>query len=118
MEKKTQILLIAILIIGIFYIAKDGSLFQNDSDTFKKKQECSQYYELANTKIKESGRVFQNDTYTLKEIFYSPKLDTCVYAYTINTPTPSIYSIDDVFGGDVFTGSISEEFIAKIAELK
>jgi hypothetical protein len=110
-----------VILFGGFILS---SINFSQNNTFVKKQECSKYYELANTKIKENGRVFENDTYVLNEIFYSPKMDTCLYAYTINTNTDpkQIYTIDDLFGGGVFVGGISKnaeiEFSQKITELK
>lgn len=119
MEKKTQVLLVAILIIGIFYISQNGNPFQKNTDTFKKKQECGQYSDLANQKIKDSGRVMSGESYTVNEIFYSPSKDSCLYAYTINTGGGGeLYSVYDLFGGDVYTGTIAEEFQSQRVELK
>lgn len=91
----------------------------SDNDIFLKKQECSKYYDLANTKIKESGRVFQNDTFTLNEVFYSPKLNSCLYAYTISTSsTGEIYSIYDVFGSSIYDGTNATTFHSQREDLK
>lgn len=117
------IILVLVVVLAVVYFNKQSAGIAGKNE-FQKKQECSQQYDLANTKIKESGRVFQNDSYTLNEIFYSPKMNTCLYAYTIHTTTDpkEIYSIDDLFGGSVFTGGLSEtaeaDFSQKIAELK
>lgn len=119
--KQNWFKVVIVLLFGAFLLS---NINLSRNNTFVKKQECSKYYELANTKIKESGRVFENDTYVLNEIFYSPKMDTCLYAYTINTSTDpkQIYTIDDLFGGGVFVGGISKtaemEFNQKITELK
>ena len=92
--------------------------------TFEKNQECSGYSDLVNTKIEESGRVFENDTYTVKGIFYSPQLDTCLYAWVLHTTSEpkEIYSIDDIFGVGIFTAGISENaselFFDEIKKLK
>ena len=113
-----------ILIVILFASFLVSNINLQKRDNFSKKQECSKYYELANTKIKESGRDFQNDTYTVNEIFYSPQMNTCLYAYTIHTNTDPkvIYTIDDIFGGSVFVGGISQtaeaDFYKKITELK
>ncbi|NQV88233.1 MAG: hypothetical protein HQ402_01585 [Parcubacteria group bacterium] len=117
------IILVLVVVLAVVYFNKQSAGIAIKSE-FQKKQECSQQYDLANTKIKESGRVFQNDTYTLNEIFYSPKMNTCLYAYTIHTTTDpkEIYTIDDLFGGGVFVGGMSKtaeaDFSQKIAELK
>lgn len=117
------IILVLIVVLAVVYFNKQSTGIAGKNE-FQKKQECSQQYDLANIKIKESGRVFQNDTYTLNEIFYSPKMNTCLYAYTIHTTTDpkEIYTIDDLFGGSVFTGGLSKtaetDFTQKIAELK
>ena len=119
----TVIIFVLIIVLAVVYFNKqsEGTLGKNE---FQKKQECSQQYDLANNKIKESGRVFQNDTYTLSEIFYSPKMNTCLYAYIIHTTTDpkEIYTIDDLFGSGVFVGGMSKtaeaDFNRKIVELK
>jgi hypothetical protein len=118
MDKKTKIILVIVLIIGLFYISKN--LFSNkEADLFQKKQECSKNYDLVNQKIKDSGRIMSNESYTLNEIFYSPKMNTCLYAYTIHTGGgEEIYSIYDVFGGDIFGGSLSDEFQKERTKLK
>jgi hypothetical protein len=91
---------------------------------FEQKEKCSKYTEQVNEKIKQSGRVFQNDTYTVSEIFYSPSMNSCLYAWIIHTSTEpkEIYSIDDLFGGDVHTGGFAKnaeaEYYNKIKELK
>jgi len=122
-ENKIVFVIILVLIfVGIYF--NKQSLGIKEKNEFSKKQECSRQYDLINTKIKESGRVFENDTYILNEIFYSPKMNTCLYAYTINTNTDpkKIYTIDDLFGGSVFVGGISKtaevDFNQKILELK
>lgn len=118
MDKNTKIVLGILLVIGLFYISKN-TFFHTETDLFKKKQECSKNYDLVNQKIKDSGRVMSNESYTLNEIFYSPKMNTCLYAYTIHTGGGSeIYSIYDVFGGDVFGGSIADDFQNERAKLK
>jgi len=117
------IFVLVIIIVGyIFYKGVENTQITNDE--FQKKQECSQYNDLVNTKIEESGRVFENDTYLVKEIFYSPQMNTCLYAWVIYTtfdPT-EIYSIDDVFGGGIFTVGISDSaenlFYEEINKLK
>ena len=117
------IILVLVIVLAVVYFDRQPKEIAGKNE-FQKKQECSQQYDLANTKIKESGRVFQNDTYTLNEIFYSPKMNTCLYAYTIHTTTDpkEIYTIDDLFGGGVFTGGLSKtaetDFSQKIIELK
>lgn len=116
------VILVLVVVLLVVYFNKQSAEITGKNE-FSKKQECSKQYDLANTKIKESGRVFENDTYTLNEIFYSPKMNTCLYAYTIHTTDPkNIYTIDDLFGGSVFVGGISEnaevDFNQKIIELK
>lgn len=122
MEKKDQIILAVILIIGLFFILKNNNLFHKEADVFEKKQDCSQYYDLADRKIRESGRVFENETYTINEIFYSPKMDTCLYAFTIHQTVgyggSELYSIYDLFGGAVFGGSIDTDYQLERIKLK
>ena len=115
-NQKEIIIILVILTVGAFFFFNKNS--PQTADTFKKKEECSENYALANQKIKDSGRVFGSETYTLNELFYSPKMNTCLYAYTIHTSTGEIYSIYDLFGGDIYGGSIPEEFQKQRAELK
>ncbi len=127
MDNKNIIIgvLVVFLVAGLgYYNFSDKGKNIDKKSVFQKKQECAQYGDLAKIKIKESGRVFENDTYAIKEIFYSPKLDTCLYAWVIHTtfePT-EIYSIDDVFGGGIFTAGISKNaanlFYEEIIKLK
>jgi len=120
-------LLLAALIIVFLYLEfpqnQDRSVTSKNDD-FQKKQDCAQYQQLVKQKIEDSGRLFANDTYEVMEIFYSPGMNTCLYAWRLDTtfePTP-IYSIDDIFGGGIFTVGISENsselFYAEINKLK
>ena len=117
------IILVLIMVLAVVYFSKQSTGIAGKSE-FQKKQECSQYSGLVETKIKESGRVFEKDTFSVKEIFYSPKLNTCLYAWVLHTTfdPKEIYSIDDIFGGGVFTAGISENaeelFYQEIAKLK
>lgn len=122
-NKVTSLIIFALIVVLlIIYLKRSKEIVSKNE--FQKKKECSQQYVLANTKIKESGRVFKDDTYTLNEIFYSPKTNSCLYAYTIHTTfdPKEIYTIDDLFGGSIFTGGLSKtaeaDFNQKIAELK
>lgn len=114
--KENWFRIIIVLIFGVYLISNIN--FSN-KDVFVKKQECVKYYDLANTKIKESGRVFQNDIYTLNEVFYSPKMNTCLYAYTIHgSLVGEIYSIYDVFGASVYDGTDANTFQSQREDLK
>ena len=117
MKNQKEIIIIGVILIaGVFFFLNKST--PKTADTFKKKQECSQSYDLANQKIKDSGRVFPQESYTLNELFYSPKMNTCLYAYTIHTSNGEIYSIYDLFGGDIYGGSIADDFQKQRAELK
>ena len=114
------LVLALVLVVGFFTFGHKTS----DKTVFEKKQTCSQYGDQVNKKITDSGRVFEKDSYTVNEIFYSPKMDTCLYAYTIHTQgePKEIYSIDDLFGGSVYTGGLAPDadksFYEKREELK
>lgn len=115
MKKNQLFLLCAVLvIIGVSFYLRSVS----NEKTFNKKQECSQNYELVKTKLKDNPRIFQGETYAINEVFYSPKMNTCLYAYIIKTNILSLYNIDDVFGGNIFAGSVENDFYKKISELK
>ncbi len=122
-ENKIVTILVIVVILGIVYFEKQSTKTVTNSE-FQKKQECSQYASLVETKIRESGRVFEKDRYSVKELFYSPKLNTCLYAWIIHTTfdPKEIYSIDDVFGGGIYTGGIAENaeesFYKEISKLK
>ena len=120
MNKQTQIALGVCLVVGILYLLTNSNLFQGDKSAFENKKDCSKYYELAKQKIVDSGRVFdsRNESYTLNEVFYSPKMNSCLYAYTIHTATYDIYSIYDVFGGSVADVTSAEDFQKERAGLK
>ncbi|MEK7149189.1 MAG: hypothetical protein AAB796_02215 [Patescibacteria group bacterium] len=117
------IILVLVIVLVVIYFNKQSTEIAGKNE-FQKKQECSQYSSLVETKIKESGRVFEKDIYSVKEIFYSPKLNSCLYAWVLHTTfdPKEIYSIDDVFGGGVFTVGISENagelFYQEITKLK
>ncbi len=113
----SSLTVVAIVLVGGYFVYSHKN---STETTFNQKQECAQYTDLANQKVKDSGRVFEKDSFTVNEIFYSPKKNTCLYAYTIHTTfdPKEIYSIDDLFGGGVFAGSIETDFYNKIAELK
>ena len=113
------IILVLVLVLAVIYFNKQSTGIAGKNE-FQKKQECSQYSSLVETKIKESGRVFEKDTYSVKEIFYSSKLNTCLYAWVIHTTfdPKEIYSIDDIFGGGIFTGSLPDDFYKEITKLK
>ena len=102
MNNKQIILVVILVIVSVFALKNSSFLNKEKDDLFAKKAKCASYTELANTKIKESGRVFSNDTYTLNEVFYSPKKDTCLYAYTIHSKESEIYSIYDLFGSNLY----------------
>ncbi len=116
----TLLVLALVLVVGFFVFGHKAS----DKAVFEKKQTCSQYSDQVNKKITDSGRVFEKDSFTVTEIFYSPKMDTCLYAYVIHTTAElkEIYSIDDLFGGSVYTGGLAPDaeksFYEKIEELK
>ncbi len=84
--------------------------------------DCSQYTDLIHRKIKESDRVLKNESYTLNEIFYSPRMNTCLYAFTVHTSQMyggyDFYLIYDFFGGAIFGGSVDTDFQVKIIDLK
>ncbi|MDO8467318.1 MAG: hypothetical protein Q7S83_04255 [bacterium] len=117
------IILVLIVVLAVVYFDKQSGEIAGKNE-FQKRQECSQYTSLVETKIKESGRVFEKDSYSVKEILYSPKLNTCLYAWVLLTTfdPKEIYSIDDIFGGGIFTAGISENaeelFYQEIAKLK
>ncbi len=117
------IILVLVIFLAVVYFDKKPNEIAGKNE-FQKKQECSQYSSLVETKIKESGRVFEKDTYSVREIFYSPKLNTCLYAWVLHTTfdPKEIYSIDDIFGGGIFTAGISENaeetFYQEIVKLK
>lgn len=122
-NKDIIIIILALTVLVLGYYSFSDKKRDATEIIFQKKQKCSQYSDLVNTKIEESGRVFRLDTYWIDELFYSPKLNTCLYAWRIRTNvgalgTETIYSIDDIFGGDVFTSSISEPFYKEIEKLK
>ena len=123
-KKIIIIVLLSMVFLTSLYFNFSQNKQGNLTSDFQKKQECTKYGDLVNTKIEESGRVFENDTYSVKGIFYSPQLDTCLYAWVLHTtfdPT-EIYSIDDIFGVGVFTAGISENsselFFNEIERLK
>lgn len=114
------VIIIIIAVSGITLLQSNKKPNLTPELLFERKQECSKYTDLANTKIVNSGRVFENDSYALTEIFYSPSMNTCLYAWIIYTTfePKEIYTIDDLFGGSVFTTSISESFYKELKELK
>ncbi len=123
MNNKTLIVIVSLIAFAGITFAYVNQEKQKDL-AFEKKQECSQYSDLVDQRIKESGRVFENDSFTVQEIFYSPKMNSCLYAYTIYTTLDpkELYSIDDLFGGSIYSGGIApdakETFYKEISDLK
>lgn len=117
------IILALVIVLTVIYLNKQSTEIAGKNE-FQNKQECSQYSSLVETKIMESGRVFEKDSYSVKETFYSPELNTCLYAWVLHTTfdPKEIYLIDDMFGGSVFTtAGISEAeelFYQEITKLK
>ncbi|MDP9249429.1 MAG: hypothetical protein M3M85_02900 [bacterium] len=124
MKTKITAIIIILLLVIAYLLYLNLNKNNPSKEVFQNKQECSQYSSTANTKIKESGRVFEKDTYTIKEVFYSPKLNTCLYAWILHTTfdPKEIYSIDDIFGGGIYTGGLAENaeqsFYEEIEKLK
>ncbi len=117
MKKEIKVLLVIILIGIVFLLVK----YNNNSkvnEIFKKKQECAKYTDLVNKKIIESGRIFTDENYTIDEIFYSPKMNTCLYAYTIHAKRGELYNIYDLFGKYSLTLTNSDDFHARRAEFE
>lgn len=115
------ILVLATLVIFLSLRLLNSQSISSEQDDFSKKQECVKYGELVKTRVEDSGRLFEKDTYTIFEIFYSPVLDTCLYAWRINTTfdPEEIYSIDDALsGGGVFTTSLADPFWKEVERLK
>lgn len=50
---------------------------QIEDDLFKKKQECA----TLNKKMLEFAQEFRSDIYEIQEIFYSPKLNSCMFIW-------------------------------------
>ncbi|MFZ2706551.1 MAG: hypothetical protein WAY88_00260 [Minisyncoccia bacterium] len=117
MNKKiiTIIVIICAIVLFFIYINKSSRVGINDTN-------CSQYTDLINRKIKESDRVLKNEGYTLNEIFYSPRMNTCLYAFTVHTSQmyggSDLYFIYDFFGGAIFGGGTDTDFQIKRIDLK
>jgi len=83
---KITILSLSTLLIGIFF----GHFFTNKPandtqlDYFSKKQECSKYKALIETKLNEENASFEKTEIVnyLEKIFYSPKVNSCLYITT------------------------------------
>ncbi len=117
MNKKiiTIIVIICAVVLFFIYINKSSRVGSTNTD-------CSQYTDLINRKIKESDRVLKNERYSLNEIFYSPRMNTCLYAFTVHTSQiyggSDLYFIYDFFGGAIFGGSVDTDFQIKRIDLK
>lgn len=122
MDKNTKIILGIILVIGLFYISKNTNLFEKDTKISENKQGCSQYEDLINKKIQESERVLKNEKYILNEIFYSPQINTCLYAFTVEESDiyggKKSYYIYDFFKEAIFSTRSDTDFQVKIISLK
>lgn len=87
------------------------------NDSFAKKQECVQYYD----KIKNEAQNNIDNSHRIKEIFYSPILNSCLYQVEIMYPnTLSMdYDIWDYFAKKlIFTTNKIDKFENKVKELK
>jgi len=124
---KLGLLVVALVSIFLYFGTSENQVENLTSDgDFQKKQECASFdgYQLADTRIQNSGRLLKNDTYKVEEIFYSPQIESCLYAWKLYTPIEpyTIYSIDDLFSGEIFTAGISlnasELWLAEIKRLK
>ncbi|OIO76794.1 hypothetical protein AUJ87_02065 [Candidatus Gracilibacteria bacterium CG1_02_38_174] len=99
---------------------------QTKDDLFKKKQECAKNISQVEKEFSEWKSNY-TEGHKLYELFYSPKLNTCLKAYTLIgglTERVTVYAIDDIFSKEnIFqksTGEVSdfEVFENKIKELK
>ncbi len=110
---KKYLIIILVLAIGILF----GFLLNKINV-----QNCSQYTDLINRKIQESERVLKNENYTLNEIFYSSKLDTCLYAFTVQESeiygSNKSYYIYDFFKEAIFSTRSETDFKVEIISLK
>jgi hypothetical protein len=84
---------------------------------FEKKMRCSSLRDGLEGKVRGSQAF-------LASVFYSPSLNTCVYATTTNPPGAKFAIIDALTGENIFFANsdlstkASPDFEAKIAELK
>jgi len=77
---------------------------QNKVDLFEKNQECYKYKKDMQIKNGIDPLSESNNDGNITSIFYSPKLDTCLYLYTsLFDDSDDFYSsqrLDDVFTGE------------------
>ena len=99
---------------------------KENNDIFQKKIECSKYIPTIKKEFEESDSIF-TEGYVLEQVFYSPKLDSCLKAYSLIgglTERVIVYAIDDILTDQniwqISTGELSdlETFDQKILELK
>ena len=63
-----------------------GMKKEKEDDLFKKKQECLSLFNSIDTRIKSYNKESDYDS-SLEEVFYSPKLQQCVYIDYFNNET-------------------------------
>jgi len=79
----------------IFALSGCGSIFPSDEnnteeiavetpDYFEKKQECAKMYDTISARIKEYNKDRNTFLIDLQEVFYSPKMNECLYVDTVN----------------------------------
>lgn len=121
-----------LLLIPIFFLLIGCT---NQDDFFAKKQECAKYLPQVEQEIDEI-QTFTGNSATKPEVFYSPKLDTCISTWTLDNDDDTFraFQINDLFTNEriYFKGYTGkqieelnnqlltgfEEFGAKIEELK
>ena len=83
-EYKGIIVLILLILVGFCYYF---FLFKKDNEKFifENNLKCAQFIEQENKEINEISKILINEKniVTAPKIFYSPKLNTCVSAYSI-----------------------------------
>lgn len=79
-----------IIIILLFLISGCGRNTDLDKE-FEKKKECAEYREAIQEKLEMDYPNTSTMAFRLEEVFYSPRLNTCLYAYQLSYPN-HIYS--------------------------
>ena len=93
---------------------------ENKVDVFKRNQECYKYKKDMQIKNDIDPENEELGTGRITSIFYSPKLDTCLYLYvSLSDELFSFQSLNDVFTGETiedFFGNINDDNVMAEAE--
>lgn len=103
MKNTTSLIIIFVVGITLGYLLFNGNSANTESEPFAKREKCANYTEEAQQQLLGSYRLATSYFY---DIFYSPKIDSCIYTYGLLLAGESpnelgSFNIVDYFSGEI-----------------